>query len=491
MTAQTLAMPDLLGRKDAEHGPWSVAEVVLEPGKSWTNLSMREMQVPKGNTVVERCIRAHEMMHAKVSPTGTDSGKWIARRIATAQGLVAAEELRVNTLVKRAGFDMSKAFDGTEKPGGEFHAEHDRWEDAVYSALAFANTGRFTEYLKGVRKHKPEWAKTLRAMHDNIVKWIEKVPSHLLASTEVHDRSGLAPYGFSYTEAIAAMVDAIANPPQPPKDDVHDEDEAEDKAVASAGEDGEGKKPEPPKPEQVKAMKPADNGSWWDELRLVRLPMPRLAPGGLGRKRKASDVGKSPRRMSRMLTDPDRKVFDTTRKSVGGVVLIDGSASMKFSQEDIKAILEAAPGCTVAVYCSNSSDRVRPNVMVIADKGKMVAEMPERVNGNGVDGPAARWAVEQRQSKKSPVVWVTDGLCHGPDQRYKDSQGVECATIALKGGVVLRPDVTSAVAMLKDLKKGRRPKRWYPPAWRASWRKVHGRELRSIRFQGERMPKGY
>ena len=50
-----------------------------------------------------------------------------------------------------------------------------------------------------------------------------------------------------------------------------------------------------------------------------------------------------------MLTDPDRKVFDTTKKTVGGVVLIDGSASMRFSQDDIKSILEAAPGCTVAV----------------------------------------------------------------------------------------------------------------------------------------------
>lgn len=489
MTAPTIAMPDLLGRKDAEHGPWSVAEVALEPGKSWTNLSVREMQVPKGNTSVERNIRAHELMHAKISPTAHDSVKWVARGLATVQGFVAAEELRVNTLVKRAGFDMSKTFDGTEKPGGEFHAENDRWEDAVYSALASANTGRFTEYLKGVRKHKPEWAKTLRVFHDNVVKWIEKVPTHLLASTDVHEDSGLAPWGYSYTEAIAAMADAIANPPRPPEDDIHEADDTD----ADAGEGGVQKerKPEPPKPEQVKAMKPQDTGSWWDDLRLVRLPMPKVAPGGLGRKRKASHVGTSPRRMYRMLTDPDRKVFDTTRKSVGGVVLIDGSASMKFSQEDIKAILEAAPGCTVAVYCSNSRDRVRPNLMVIADKGRMVAEMPERVSGNGVDGPAARWAVEQRQGRKSPVVWVTDGLCHGPDQRYKDSQGVECATIAIKGGVVMRPDVQSAVAMLKDLKKGRRPKRWYPPAWRASWRKVHGRDLRSIRFPSERMPKHY
>ena len=59
-------MPDLLGRDDAEHGSWDVNEVSLAPGQSWTNVTERKIQVPKGDNALERSIRAHEMMHAKV-----------------------------------------------------------------------------------------------------------------------------------------------------------------------------------------------------------------------------------------------------------------------------------------------------------------------------------------------------------------------------------------------------------------------------------------
>jgi hypothetical protein len=488
VTTPTLAMPDLLGRVDTEHGPWAVAEVAMAPGESWTNISARKMQVPKGDTALERFVRAHEMMHAKVSPDAKDSQAWFLRGRASLQALISAEEFRVNTLVQRAGFDGKTIHDGTERVSGEFLAKNDRWADAVYAVGGFGNTGRFTEFLKGVRKHNPEWAKSLRALHDNLVKWIGKVPTGMLASTEVHEGTGLSPWGHRYAEEIAAMLDAVANPPKPPEDDPHDAEPSDGEGEAKArDEDG---KPEIPKPEEIKRMKPpVEAGSWWDDLRVVRLPMPKAAPGGLGRKRKASPVGTSPRRMTRMLTDPDRKVFDTTRKTVGGVVLIDGSASMKFSQDDVRDILEAAPGCTVAVYCSNSKDRERPNLMVIADKGRMVAEMPERVAGNGVDGPAIRWAVDARQSSKAPVVWITDGLCHGPDQRYKDAQGVECAEVSLKNGVILRPDVETAVAMLRELRKGRKPRRWYPPAWRASWSTVRGKDLGGLVLENERMPR--
>lgn len=483
MSTPTIVMPDLLGRDDAEHGPWDVNEVSLAPGQSWTNVTDRKIQVPKGNNALERGIRAHEMMHAKVSPIAKDTKKWLDRGRAPMEAFVAAEEFRVNTLCKRAGFDMARVFDGTEKPGGEYLAENDRWADAVYSAVAFGNTGRITEFLKGVRKHNPEWAKALRVLNDNLVKWISGVATYQLADTSVHEGGTMSPWGYSYTEAIAVMIEQIANPPAPPADDPHEDDTEE----RDAGEpQASPKKPEPPKAEEIKGMKPTDAGSWWDDLIVLRLPLTKPAPGGLGRKRKASNIGTSPRRMSRMLTDPDRKVFDITKKTVGGVVLIDGSASMQFSQDDIRSILEAAPGCTVAVYCSNTANVGNPNLFVIANKGKMVAEMPERVSGNGVDGPAARWAIGQRQGRKAPIVWITDGLVHGPSQRYADSQGIECAKLAITNGVIMRPDVNSAITMLKELRKGRKPKRWYPPVWRVSWVGAYGKPLRSASIENER-----
>jgi len=483
----TLVMPDLLGRRDFQNGAWEIAETVMAPGQAWTMIADRKMQVPEGDTELERSVRAHEMMHAKVTPV--DIRPWLARGKVSLNALKAAEEIRVNELCKRVGFDMKKVFDGTERIGGEFVAKNDRWEQAVYDVAACAGTGRLTEYLKGVRKHNPEWAKVLKAFADRLVKQIAKVPNAHLADTSVHPTAMLAPAGYSFTEAMAVLIDSVAKPPAPPEDDEHESEETDDRetdeseATEEDGPEGSSEKKKPkPKPapvdkDDVGKMTMPDAGTSWDELRVKYYPMPRLTPGGIGKKRRASSTGRVPRRVSRMLTDPDRKVFDVVRKGKGGVVLIDGSGSMHFTQDDVRRIAEAAPGAKVAVYCSNRHDTERPTLMVVADKGRMVAEMPERVSGNGVDAPAARWAVEQRQNHRSPVIWVTDGLVHGSNHRYTDAQGVECAEIALRNGIIVRHTVQQAIEVLTDLSRGRKPKRWWPGVWTKSWQDVYGRSL--------------
>lgn len=477
----TLALPDILGRKDFDSGAWSVDETAMSPGQAWTFITERKMQIPGGDTELERSVRAHEMMHAKVSPAGSTK-EWLDRGKVTLRALKSAEEIRVNELCKRVGFDMKRVFDGTEKPGGEFVAKNDRWEQAVYDVAACAGTGRLTEYLKGVRKHNPEWAKTLKVFADRLVKQISKVPDAALASTEVHRISGLSPAGYAFTEGLAILIDSVAKPAAPPEDDPHEDEPGV--STPDAGDEKDAKpKPAPISTEQAgKITMPDEPGSAWDNLRIMRYPMPKSAPGGIGKKRRASQIGRVPRHINRMLTDPDRKVFDTVRKGKGGVVLIDGSASMEFSQDDIKRITQAAPGALVAIYCSNKRTGDTPNLMIIADKGRMVEELPERVAGNGVDGPAARWAVEQRQTSRSPIVWVTDGLAHGPSQRYTDSAGVECAEIAYKNGIIVRPNVEQAIKVLENLKRGRKPGRWFPSYWIKSWREVYGRTLPSVRI---------
>ncbi len=482
----TLVMPDLLGRRDFENGAWEVTETVMAPGQAWTMIVDRKMQVPEGDTELERSVRAHEMMHAKITPV--DLRPWLERGRASLQALKSAEEIRVNELCKRVGFDMKKVFDGTEKIGGEYVAKNDKWEQAVYDVAACAGTGRLTEYLKGVRKHNPEWAKVLKVFADRLVKQIAKVHNAHLADTSPHPISGMAPAGYSYTETMAVLIDSVAKPPAPPEDDQHEDEgktrpepqDAEEKDGPEGSSPTEAKKKPKPAPvstDDVGKMTMPESGTAWDELRVKYFPMPRLTPGGIGKKRRASATGRVPRRVSRMLTDPDRKVFDVVRKGTGGVVLIDGSGSMHFSQDDVRRIAEAAPGAKVAVYCSNKSDRERPTLMVVADKGRMVAEMPERMSGNGVDAPAAKWAVEQKQNHRSPVIWVTDGLVHGSNTRYTDAQGVECAEIAIRNGIIVRRTVQEAITVLQDLSRGRRPKRMYPSVWVRSWRDVYGRTL--------------
>lgn len=470
MTRHT-AFPDLLGRHDAEHGTWEVLTGVMRPGMAWTQPGDRRMSVPHGDTDNERVVRAHEMMHAKVSPQPADLVRWVERRRASLEALTHAEEFRVNTLVKRAGFDVSVLTDGGETVAGERVTESGNWQQAVFLTASFANTGRFKPFLVGVRRKNPEWAKTLRALHDRLVKEINKFSNEVLASTGEDPKTGLRPWGYRFTEQIAVLLEHAGSPPESPRDGTASDDPVDEQPVEAP----------PVTEDQLKQVKlDASAPVAWDDLRWSRPGRPKRAPGGIGSKKRPAGTGRAPTRLSRELTDPYRRVFDRRVRGKGGVVLIDASASMRFDQDDVMAIVEAAPGCTVAMYCGNTASRRNgsPNIWLLADRGKMVDEIPRRSSGNGCDLPAVRWAISARQRKDSPVVWVTDGGCHGPGQGYVPSGGVDCAKAVIEGGVVLVPNVGTAVTALRGMASGKRPARWWPVMWRDSWKAAFGKPLR-------------
>lgn len=463
------AFPDLLSRLDVSAGPWEVTTGMMGPNAAWTAIGQKQMHVPHGDTDNERTVRAHEMMHAKVSPKPADMRLWLQRGRATQEAHTAAEELRVNTLIKRAKFNVDCLTDGSETYGGEQMASNNLWREAVLTTCAFANTGRFKLFLVGVRRHNPEWAKSLRAFHDRLAKEINKIPSEALANTST-TKHGLTPSGYVHTEAIAALVDHMSMPPTPPPSDPHGNLPA-----------GSQTPPSPPSVEQIKKLTVDPQTVVWDTLRWGYPPKPRYSPGGMGRKKRSSATGRAPTRINRLLTDPHKRVFTKKITGDGGVVLIDGSGSMLFDHSDIMAIAEAAPGCTVAMYCSSrvSVSEGTPNIWLLADKGRMVASIPNRHPGNGVDHPAICWAIAARQKASSPVVWVTDGHVHGVGQNFTIAGSVDCAKVAYTNGVIVRPNVTSAVKTLRDMQHGKRPKRWFPLRWREAWREA---------FAGARLP---
>jgi hypothetical protein len=180
--------------------------------------------------------------------------------------------------------------------------------------------------------------------------------------------------------------------------------------------------------------------------------MPDATKGNLGRKRIASDTGKNPRRMHRYLTD--RKVFDRTSRGMGGVVLIDASGSMSFGHDDIRAIVEAAPGCTVAMYTYLSDDE--PNLWVLAERGRICKKeaMHDRRAGNVVDLPALKWAVSKRQRPTSPVMWVSDGGVTGEGDNGHAALRGQVARYVAQERVICAPDVGHAKEMLAKLRSG-------------------------------------
>ena len=157
-------MPELIRRKDGandEPAEWEIQPCAAERGAPMTGLLPRVMLVPVQDFELDRVIRAHEMMHAKVSPGNRKP--WVDRGVATDRALVVAEEARVNFLTAKAGFDLDVLEDGTEMNAGERIAARIDWAEAVYFTAAISGCGGLNKYLVGIRRHKPGWGRVCDA----------------------------------------------------------------------------------------------------------------------------------------------------------------------------------------------------------------------------------------------------------------------------------------------------------------------------------------
>jgi len=486
--------PELLSRKDVAVGNWQVDSCEPKRGIPATNVVTKQMLAPSHDTDVARAIRAHEMMHAKVSPAH-DFAQWISRGLASQQALIVAEELRVNFLCGKAGFNMkSHLTDGSETADGERVSATDDWTAAVHMCIATAGTASHKAFLTGIRRGNRKWGKMLLTIGKQAMKEIEKsYKTGTLASTEIEKASGLYPLGFIHTERIAEWIDRLAqfNPDDEPEEENEkgdSEEEAVDGAGATAKKDAE-VKPKHTGTEKAKEgtgvkRKIADVSATtassriptWVELKIERLPMPKLTRGNLGKRKVASDTGRNPRRMHRLLTDPQKRVFDKTIRGMGGVVLIDASGSMSFTHDQIRRIVEASPGCTVAMY-STVGGSVDTNLWILAEKGKMCDALPRAGGGNGVDHPALEWAIKQKQRSSTPVIWVTDGGVTGQHDNMNDTLTMQCIKTSLKHNVIILPYVEEAVETLGKMKNGHKPKRSWPSVFQRTYHNLEGRSL--------------
>lgn len=479
--------PEILTRQDTEAGSWDVGNCAPKRGLPHTDIINRRMVTPGDGSEMSRVIRAHEMMHAKVSPAG-EFQAWIDRDIASENALRAVEELRVNTLCQKAGFDMKTHLsdDGEAYDGERIGATKD-WASAVYMAITCAGTASLKKYLTGIRRNNRLWGKALRRIATRAEREMGRYCREGdLASTEIHPGTGMAPFGMFYTEVIAEWVDRIAaqQPPEPEPEPAEPVDKGEDGEGDDEGdEEGKGRahsnlgttegqtfeKFE----ERLKGITPDRFQSWqqpptWNELRVKQPPLSVHAPGSIGKKRIPSDTGRHPRRLHRLLTDPKRRIFDRTIHGRGGVVVVDCSGSMSLSVEEIKEILSNAPGATVLGYSDKGDEST--NAWILAHKGKMVSEIPKMGSGNGVDHPAIVWGIKAKQRPTSPVIWISDGGVCGKSSGFSEILAVQCVNTCLKNNVIVVEHVDSAIEALRQLRMGQKPRSQWPSMLRTAYR---------------------
>lgn len=431
-------MPEFLSRKDHAGSAWTVREVNAARGLASTSIPQSRMNVPMGADETSRVIRAHEMVHAKVSPLEVPTDN---RYGASPESLVVAEEYRVNTLVARAGFDLNNLVDGSETKSGELTGQNNDWNNGIRTLVAYSGGKAAQSFMRGVKKTNPEMALSLAEFQKLLKKQMKSLAKHRkFSSTEPvsyvdsEGREVSYPQGFYSSIKLAKFIDSYLI--------------SEDN-----GDGDDGRPQEIPDPKEIAGSERRGN---FARLVLLDLPKPRKVSGNLGRKKIATNMGRNPRRINRMLTDPDRRVFDRWSKATGGVVVIDQSGSMSLDHDDIMTIIESAPGCVIIGYSHSPGSTDKPNVWVFAERGNVVADMSKVPfnGGNGVDGPALRFAASKRKKGES-FIWVCDGVVtDGVGDHVYSNLDVECVRLVKQHGIHMVENVEEAVKQLKKASMG-------------------------------------
>lgn len=435
------AFPEFLKRQDLDNGTWEV-----QPSASpRTNIHDRKMLVPLGRDPHSRVVRARELMRAKV---GVDKHT-IPDEWDNINPLIvdSCEEFRLNTLLKHAKISPDD-LDTRHLPivvdraiaAGDVLTLADAM---VRSYGTKANDTVARAIRVSAKKHKKpgaaEFAKQLRkAIRSEAEYWSTDHYKNALADTDpyrirVDGEDSTIPWGYRYTLSLAHRVTQFLKGQRP---GTWGEPEPADQVP-------EGNRP----PEQ------SEMPDTFAVLSLEKLHLTERVAGRMGRKRSATNMGINPRRIHRYLVDPEKRIFDKRIKGIGGVVLIDQSGSMSLDTDDIWAIIKASPGATIIGYSHGPGSRY--NCWVLAENGKVVAEVREGNGGNGVDGPALMFALSKRK-KGEPLIWVCDG--HVTDRHDACHRALTdwCAKVVLNHGVYMAEDVPEAVDALKQVRDGRK-----------------------------------
>jgi hypothetical protein len=417
--------PELIaGREDgAVPGPWTIERGGTMRGQASCNVVDRTIEVPLHATEQARVVRAHELMHARVSPL-PDVMHAAAAEI-TPAALTTAEELRVNTLVGRLGFDTDQLMDGTEAIGAKNMAAEGDWPGVVRYFAAVMNTGAEKKYLAAVRKEQTAWAPRLRSLRTALNRHLNGTETSLMGSTTLNPEG--IPVGFAaVTMRIAQILDRAAGSSP--------EGDADDARRFSRSLEPGGRR--------------APSGRF---AALVMEPFEGApgAPRNSVTAPRATNSGVHLRYPQRAITDPHRRVFASRVRVPGGIVVIDQSGSMDLDVADLTALVQRHPRVLIVGYSHRPGDLgTTPNAWILANRGQLAKEQRGGNVGNGVDGPVLRWALRQREGNE-PVVWVCDGQVTDSNDHPVAALSLECAMLVRDHGIRLVRELRDVDATLR------------------------------------------
>ena len=450
-----------------------------------TDLLKGQMTVPFFDDDVSRFIRARELTKARISPIDTRIYEAVCsnNRIVKPHVLAAAENLRISSVTAKLKYDNVALVKGSEKNLGRQLAQAgtpEAWEFALVTAVELVGSKAFDSFASGIRSVKPEWSSSLRTMARGLKTSLDLPLTRLGDTTPGHyDFKGEAivyPRGFDVSVRLAEIIDYWSEDgPQVPDDvrdavreskfeeamssdgdsDDGDEDGDEAQGESASGEikpSGEG----PPKSKLSVKNVPddfefdtGDSGQFADLRIDDSMPLIQEVSGYLHRRKAAMTTGRRVLYPSRLLTDPQKRIFGSKVRVKGGIVVVDISGSMSLTNNDIEAILTAAPAAVILAYSQRELDQ--PNAWILASRGRRVD--PKHIGdigraGNGVDGPALTWAIRKRKHGE-PIIWISDGMVTSSTDGWSNELFIDCVKLVKKHKIICYADTPTAVKAFK------------------------------------------
>ncbi|MBU6233928.1 MAG: hypothetical protein KJS64_06745 [Acidobacteria bacterium] len=402
--------------------PWTVRQGTTQRGGASCDFAHRALTVPLGGAPIDRLVRAHELMHLRISPVeGIDVGAVGASR----RAVECAEECRVNEALRRLGFAVNELRDGSEKTAGARVAAASEWSEAVSFFVALRGSDGERDFLQGIRSERPEWVRALRAVKKEVDRLLERVDINTLCATPLSGEGS----GFqTITVPIARLIDRVGGSAAP-------RDDASWKRFKKSLSPGARRAPSG----RFATLVIDESRDYVD------------VPGRTGARRRRYDVsGVVVGPPSRTWRDDRRRVFRVTSRAAGGVIVIDQSGSMNIGDDELDEALRRVPGVTVIGYSHRPGDTLgTPNAWILATQHQRVREVPSGNVGNGVDGPALRWALSLRRPGDI-LVWVTDGQVTDSNDHPDGALTAECGQLVRQHQIRLAATLDEALQVLRS-----------------------------------------
>jgi hypothetical protein len=465
-----VAYPELLKGEQ-----WSVEEDARTPRVEFKG---RTMSVPLSSSTSDRFVRLHEMAHVKWTPRNNSPAR-IAAKIGCPEVFVqCAEDARMAFMLRKSA-----------SQSGRYTTQEHLGRKAIYDAL---NTGGLAK--RRVNSFAQSVVAKALAGDPNA---LSEAACCFLASTGTGDRQKLfdAISDEYYNARLRSIPENVLENIQHVRDTASNV--AHDAHSDTIGRFGRYKKRTPsfretekcavklyellakaaPTSWSKKGLTLDENGNLvstgklrdsklngsapnaydkpdckWGSMSIKKMQLVRPTKGAAAQKRAASLIGVVPRRIDRWATD--KRIFDTSRRAMGGCVLLDASGSMDIEHADVAALAAASPNMKVAMYSGYCS---RGTLSIIADKGKAASQSTlenqreQAGYSNIIDGPALKWLSKQQ----GPLLWVSDAEVYGVDDSTSEELRQEVAQICNKAGIIRMPNINDALTAFKMLKKSR------------------------------------